>query len=80
MVVEEEISHIHTEDAKSGKYIKRCDTNTSSTYDLKVNGTVRKRSQLDRCLHALNYDDVLVVWKLDRLGRSLPHLLASSKT
>ncbi len=40
-------------------------------YTDKVSGTVRKRPQLDRCLHALHYGDGLVVWKLDRLGRSL---------
>jgi len=44
-------------------------------YTDKVGGTVRKRPQLDRCLHTLNDGDVLVVWKLDRLGRSLPHLV-----
>ena len=27
------------------------------------------------CLRALRKDDVLVVWKLDRLGRNLAHLV-----
>ena len=43
-------------------------------YTGKVGGTVRKCPQLDRCLNVLNSGDVLVVWKFDRLGRSLPHL------
>ena len=29
----------------------------------------------DSCLRALRNDDVLVVWKLDRLGRNLAHLV-----
>ena len=31
------------------------------------------RSGLDSCLRALRKGDVLVVWKLDRLGRNLAH-------
>ena len=33
------------------------------------------RPGLDNCLRALRKDDVLVVWKLDRLGRNLAHLV-----
>ena len=33
------------------------------------------RPELKQCLKAMNANDVLVVWKLDRLGRSLPHLI-----
>ena len=33
------------------------------------------RSGLDSCLRALRKGDVLVVWKLDRLGRNLAHLV-----
>jgi DNA invertase Pin-like site-specific DNA recombinase len=42
-----------------------------------VSGTLTKRPQLDRCLKALGEGDTLVVWKLDRLGRSLTHLIAT---
>ena len=36
-----------------------------------VSGTVKKRQELNRCLESLRDRDALIVWKLDRLGRSL---------
>jgi DNA invertase Pin-like site-specific DNA recombinase len=38
-------------------------------------GTIRKRPQLEACLDYLRAGDTLVVWRLDRLGRSLRHLV-----
>ena len=38
-------------------------------------GTIRRRPQLDACLDYLRPGDTLVVWRLDRLGRSLRHLV-----
>jgi DNA invertase Pin-like site-specific DNA recombinase len=38
-------------------------------------GTIRKRPQLEACLDYLRSGDALVVWRLDRLGRSLRHLV-----
>jgi hypothetical protein len=35
-----------------------------------------KRPALQRCLKALEHGDILIVWKLDRLGRSLRDLIA----
>jgi len=43
--------------------------------DRGVSGTVSVRCGLDQTLKAAKPGDVLVVWKLDRLGRSLPHLI-----
>jgi DNA invertase Pin-like site-specific DNA recombinase len=40
-----------------------------------VSGATRRRPGLDEALSALGAGDVLVVWKLDRLGRSLSHLI-----
>lgn len=41
----------------------------------KVSGKTTSRPGLDQCLEFLREGDTLIVWKLDRLGRSLPHLL-----
>lgn len=38
-------------------------------------GTIRRRPELDACLDFLRTGDTLVVWRLDRLGRSLRHLV-----
>lgn len=40
-----------------------------------VSGAITKRSGLDDLLASLEAGDTLVVWKLDRLGRSTIHLL-----
>jgi DNA invertase Pin-like site-specific DNA recombinase len=38
-------------------------------------GTIRRRPELDACLDYLRPADTVVVWRLDRLGRSLRHLV-----
>jgi DNA invertase Pin-like site-specific DNA recombinase len=43
--------------------------------DQGVSGSVTQRRGLDRALKSLKPGDTLVVWKLDRLGRSLAHLV-----
>jgi len=43
--------------------------------DQGVSGSKRKRHGLDETLAALKEGDVLMVWKLDRLGRSLQDLI-----
>jgi DNA invertase Pin-like site-specific DNA recombinase len=42
----------------------------------KASGARDDRPGLKACLEDLRAGDCLVVWKLDRLGRSLPHLLS----
>jgi DNA invertase Pin-like site-specific DNA recombinase len=45
-------------------------------YEDKTSGKNGKRPGLDACLKALRQGDVLLVWKLDRLGRDLKHLVS----
>jgi DNA invertase Pin-like site-specific DNA recombinase len=44
-------------------------------YEDRASGKKDSRPGLEACLKALRGGDMLVVWKLDRLGRSLPHLV-----
>ncbi len=41
----------------------------------KMTGKLAERPELDACLRTLRKGDTLVVWKLDRLGRSLKNLV-----
>jgi DNA invertase Pin-like site-specific DNA recombinase len=40
-----------------------------------ASGSRSARPALDEMLGQVRADDVLVIWKLDRMGRSLPHLV-----
>lgn len=42
----------------------------------KISGVRAKRPGLDKCLNTLRAGDTLMVWRLDRLGRSMPHLVS----
>jgi len=44
-------------------------------YKEHVSGVSTKRPQLTECMKAMREGDLLVVWRLDRLGRSLPDLI-----
>jgi DNA invertase Pin-like site-specific DNA recombinase len=44
-----------------------------------ASGKLDERAGLQNCLKALRQGDVLVVWKLDRLGRSLTHLVNTTQ-
>jgi DNA invertase Pin-like site-specific DNA recombinase len=46
-------------------------------YTDKLSGVKDNRPGLENCLKALRKDDILVVWKLDRLGRNLKHLIST---
>lgn len=40
-----------------------------------ISGASTKRPKLEKLLNKLQASDTLTVWRLDRLGRSLPHLI-----
>ena len=44
-------------------------------YTDKASGARASRPGLDACVAALEPGGTLVVWRLDRLGRSMPHLV-----
>jgi DNA invertase Pin-like site-specific DNA recombinase len=41
-----------------------------------ASGATARRQGLEACLAVLQPGDVLLVWRLDRLGRSMPHLVS----
>jgi DNA invertase Pin-like site-specific DNA recombinase len=49
--------------------------NPAMIYEDFASGKRDDRSGLDSCLKALRHGDTIVVWKLDRLGRDLRHLV-----
>ncbi len=69
-------ARVSTEDQKADLQINalkkaECDYVYTDT----ISGSVKKRPELNRCLETLRPGDTLIVWKLDRLGRSLSHLV-----
>ncbi|MCS4162600.1 DNA invertase Pin-like site-specific DNA recombinase [Salinibacter ruber] len=45
-------------------------------YEEKTSGAAKERPELEKCLEALRKGDTLVVWRLDRFGRSLKDLVS----
>ncbi|MCM8858029.1 MAG: recombinase family protein [Candidatus Thiodiazotropha sp.] len=55
--------------------MRALDIDPSNIYYDRLSGKKDNRPGLDACLKALRSGDTLVVWKLDRLGRNLTHLV-----
>ena len=49
-------------------------------YDEKTSGAAKSRPELEQCLDSLRDGDTLVVWRLDRFGRSLKDLVSKMET
>ena len=49
-------------------------------YEDRASGSIEHRPGLAKCLSFVNPGDVIVVWKLDRLGRSLQDLISTIRT
>ncbi|WP_334472387.1 recombinase family protein [Arsenophonus sp. PmNCSU2021_1] len=50
-------------------------SNCEQIFEDKISGKTDQRPGLKRALNSLKTGDTLVVWKLDRLGRSIKHLI-----
>ncbi len=55
--------------------LKKAGCGKRDIFSDKVCGAKAARPGLDRCLEQLRTGDCLVVWRLDRLGRSMRHLI-----
>src|SRR6266545_4006100 len=55
--------------------LKKAGVAKADIYTDKASGSKTARPGLERCLQALQPGDTLLVWRLDRLGRSLRHLI-----
>lgn len=49
-------------------------------YKEKTSGAAKSRPELERCMEELREGDALVVWRLDRFGRSLKDLVSKMET
>jgi DNA invertase Pin-like site-specific DNA recombinase len=55
--------------------LKKAGVSSKNLYSDKITGTKQERPGLEAALSHLREGDTLVVWRLDRLGRSLKHLI-----
>lgn len=69
-------ARVSTQDQDTGRQVAALrEAGCTRVYEEHASGGNRSRPRLGEALSALKKDDVLVVVKIDRLARSLPHLL-----
>lgn len=51
------------------------DAGCEQVYQDRLSGSTRERPELTACLKALRKGDTLIIWRLDRLARSLRDLI-----
>ena len=56
--------------------LKKVGCKVRNIFTDKITGVRSKRPGLDNCLQCLESGDTLVVWRIDRLGRSMSHLIS----
>jgi len=56
--------------------LKKAGCKKNLTFTDKISGAKSDRPGLDACLKELKEGDTLIVWRLDRLGRNMHHLIA----
>ena len=55
--------------------LQKCGVANELIFTDKASGATQDRAGLDACFQELRHGDVLLVWRLDRLGRSVRHLV-----
>jgi DNA invertase Pin-like site-specific DNA recombinase len=56
--------------------LKKAGCSKDNIFIDRVSGARATRPGLEKCLSTLQSGDTLLVWRLDRLGRSMPHLVS----
>jgi len=69
-------ARVSTQDQNSDFQVDALDkSGCEQIFQEKMTGKLRERPELSQCLRTLRKGDILVVWKLDRLARSLKDLV-----
>jgi DNA invertase Pin-like site-specific DNA recombinase len=89
--IDEPVGYVRTEDGRRVGYVRTStrrqhrdlqldamrQANVVELFEEQLSGGDDSRPVLAECLASLDRGDVLVVWRLDRLGRSVRHLLTT---
>ena len=69
-------ARVSTQDQNAGLQVDALEkSGCEQIFQEKITGKLRERPELSQCLRTLRAGDTLVVWKLDRLARSLKDLV-----